>query len=133
MTELQRLLNKCQKVFNEYIRKRDLNGTDYFKCISCGGIKDKSMLNAGHYYNVGHFDGLRFDEDNCFSQCIQCNKFLHGNLIEYSKNLPLKIGAERFNLLEIKAGVYKRTGNKWSRFDIEYRIKELKLKIKALS
>jgi hypothetical protein len=132
MTPLQSLLNKCQKIFNEFIRLRDLNGTDYFKCISCGDIKDKSQLNAGHYYNVGHFDGLRFDEDNCHGQCIQCNKFLHGNLIEYSKNLPLKIGSERFNLLEIKAGVYKRSGNKWSRFDIEYRIKELKEKVNNL-
>src|SRR5665648_238230 len=130
MTELQSLLNKCQKVFNLYIRLRDLNGTDYFTCISCGQIKDKRFLHAGHYYNVGHFDGLRFDEDNCFSQCSHCNTFLHGNLIEYSKRLHLKSGSERFNLLEIKAGVYKRTGNKWSRFDIIYRIKELKEKIK---
>jgi len=132
MTELQSLLNKCQKVFNEYVRLRDLNGTDYFKCISCGQMKDKHLLHAGHYYNVGHFDGLRFDEDNCHSQCSACNTFNGGNLIEYTRNLPLKIGVERFNLLEIKAGVYKRTGNKWSRFDILYKITELKDKIKEL-
>jgi len=132
MTPLQSLLNKCQKTFNSYIRLRDLNGTDYFTCISCGQIKDKRFLHCGHYYSVGQFDGLRFDEDNAHSQCSHCNTFLGGNLIEYTKNLPLKIGAERFKLLEIKAGVYKRTGNKWSRFTIEYKMKELKQKIKEL-
>lgn len=129
---MNNLLNKCQKVFNEYIRLRDLNGTDYFKCISCGQIKSKRLLHAGHYYNVGHFAGLRFDEDNCHCQCSYCNTFLSGNLIEYSKNLPLKIGADKFKLLEIRAGVYKRTGVKWSRFDVAYRINELKHKIKEL-
>jgi hypothetical protein len=132
MTGLQSLLNKCQKIFNEFIRLRDLNGTDYFKCISCGQIKDKSQLHAGHYYNVGHFDGLRFDEDNCHGQCHHCNTYLGGNLIEYSKNLPLRIGVERFKLLEIRAGVYKRSGNKWDRFTVKYLIAEFQQKIKEL-
>lgn len=131
MTELQKLLNKCQIVFNEYIRLRDLTG-DYFKCISCGQIKDKRFLHCGHYYNVGHYNGLRFDEDNAHSQCNHCNTFLHGNLIEYRNNLIFKIGIERFNLLETRAGVYKRSGNKFTRFDILYKIEELRRKIKDL-
>lgn len=28
-------------------------------------IKDKRFIEAGHYYNVGYYPGLRFDEDNC--------------------------------------------------------------------
>lgn len=130
MTELQSLLNKCQKLFNEYIRLRDLAGCSHFRCISCGQIKDERYLHCGHYYNVGHFDGLRFDEDNAHGQCNHCNTFLHGNLIEYRKNLLMKIGAERFNLLEIRSGVYRRSGNKWNRFDLKYKIDELKKKIK---
>lgn len=89
-------------------------------------------MHCGHYYNVGHFDGLRFDEDNAHGQCNHCNTFLHGNLIEYRNNLVFKIGLERFNLLETRAGVYKRSGNKWTRFDLLYKIDELKQKIKAL-
>jgi hypothetical protein len=131
MTDLQKLLNKCQIVFNEYIRLRDLTG-DYFKCISCGQIKDKRFLHCGHYYNVGHYNGLRFDEDNAHGQCNHCNTFLHGNLIEYRNNLIFKIGIERFNLLETRAGVYKRSGNKFTRFDILYKIEELRQKIKEL-
>ena len=129
---LPNLLAKCQKVFNEYIRLRDSDDRGFFKCISCGQIKAISDMDAGHYYNVGHFGGLRFDEDNCHGQCSQCNRFLGGNLIEYTKNLPVKIGAEAFYRLEVRAGVYKRTSMKWSRFDIEYKIKEYKQKIKEI-
>jgi hypothetical protein len=90
-------------------------------------------MHCGHYYNVGQYSGLRFDEDNAHGQCNHCNTFLHGNLIEYRKNLPFKIGLEKFNLLEVKAGAYKRNGYKFSRFDLEYKIKELKDKIKQLN
>lgn len=128
---LPELIAKCQKLFNEYVRERDLTG-DYFKCISCGEIKDERFMNAGHYYNVGHFPGLRFDEDNCHGQCIRCNKFLHGNLIEYRDNLFVKIGPERFNKLKVKAGLYKRNGYKFSRFEVEEKIKELQKKLKEL-
>jgi hypothetical protein len=129
---LPQLLIKCQQVFNEYIRKRDLTG-DYFKCISCGEIKDEHLMNAGHFYNVGHYPGLRFEEDNCHGQCIGCNNFLHGNLIEYRDNLFMKIGVERFEKLKIKAGVYKRTGYKFSRYEIEEKIKYFQSKIKELN
>lgn len=131
MTELQKLKNKCQLLFNEYIRLRDLTG-DYFKCISCGEIKDKKYMDCGHYFNVGYYDSLRFEDDNAHGQCRHCNYFLRGNLLEYRKNLVFKIGLERFNLLETKAGAYKRTGHKFSRFDLIYRIDELKAKIKEL-
>ena len=129
---LPKLKAKCQFIFNEYIRKRDLADCSHFKCISCGEIKDARYIQAGHFYNVGFYDGLRFDEDNCHGQCNHCNLFLHGNLIEYRDNLLFKIGAERFESLKIRAGLYKRNGHRWSRFELEDKIKELKQKIKEL-
>ena len=131
MKSLPQLIAKCQLAFNEYVRKRDLTG-DYFKCISCGEIKDERFMHAGHFYNVGHYPGLRFEEDNCHGQCNHCNTFLHGNLIEYRDNLLFKIGAERFEALKIRAGLYKRNGYKFSRFEIVEKIAELKHKIKLI-
>lgn len=128
---LPKLIAKCQALFNEYIRKRDASG-DHFKCISCGQIKDIRYMHAGHYYSVGQYPGLRFDEDNCHGQCNYCNTFLHGNLIEYHDKLLAKIGIDRFMNLRYRAGVYKRQGYKFSRFEVEAKIKELKEKIKEL-
>jgi hypothetical protein len=126
---LPKLIAKCQVVFNEYIRLRDLSGCSHFKCISCGQIKDKRFLQAGHFYNTGQYAGLRFDYDNCHGQCNYCNTFLHGNLIEYRDNLFMKIGPGRFKALQIRALLYKRNGKKWARFEVEEKIKELKQKI----
>jgi len=128
---LPSLKRKLQILFNEFIRLRDLSG-DHFKCISCGQIKSERFMHAGHYYAVGSYEGLRFDEDNCHGQCNHCNTFLHGNLIEYRENLPERIGFARFEKLKIKAGNYKRNGYKFSRFELELLIKEYIEKIKQL-
>lgn len=130
---LPSLIKTCQILFNEYIRLRDAEGCSHFKCLACGQIKDISYAHASHFYNVGHFPGLRFEEDNCHIGCSYCNTFLHGNLIEYRDNLFMKIGADKFEKLKIKAGLYKRNGYKFSRFEIEHKIIELKIKIKELS
>ena len=130
---LPKLIAKCQVIFNEYIRLRDLAGCSHFKCISCGQIKDKRFLQAGHFYNTGQYAGLRFDEDNCHGQCNYCNTFLHGNLIDYRDNLLFKISAEKFENLKLRALYYKRVGKKFSQFEVEEKIKELKIKIKKLN
>lgn len=79
--------------FNAYIRKRD----EGKMCISCG---KHPIQHAGHFYSAGKFNVLRFNEDNVHGQCIQCNYYLHGNLINYRENLIRKIGIHKFNHLE---------------------------------
>lgn len=106
------LIRKAVLVFHAYIRERD----DGQPCISCGRY---TTLQAGHFYSGGKYPGLRFDSDNVHGQCLQCNYYLSGNLIEYQKNLRLKIGDERVEVLHFKAAQFKRTGYKWNRFFLE--------------
>jgi hypothetical protein len=83
-----------QQAFNAYIRARDTGK----QCISC----DKRLAgkyDAGHYYSVGSYPNLRFNDDNVHGQCVECNQHKHGNLIEYSLRLPLRIGADRYAIL----------------------------------
>ena len=122
---LPKLKAELQKVFNEFIRSRDLNKP----CISCGQVKE---LQAGHFYSVRNYDGLRFDEDNCHGECIRCNCFDDDHLIGYSVNLIRRIGSERFVLLQERAISYKKNGRKWSRSEIEELIRIYKEKIKEL-
>lgn len=128
---LPKLKAKAQLVFNAYIRERD-SENGYFQCISCKEFKPISSMHAGHFYNVGHYDSLRYEEDNCHGQCNHCNTFLHGNLIEYRDNLFFKIGAKRFDDLKIKAGLYKRNGYKFSRSELVEIIAFYKQKINGL-
>lgn len=99
--DLNYLENKLQDLINSIVRRRDsVNG--FFVCIACDELKPVNQLNASHYYpkEPKQYKAVRFDLDNIHGGCIRCNKYLHGNLLPYRKNLIEKIGIERFERLE---------------------------------
>jgi hypothetical protein len=89
---------ELDEVFAEYIRLRDSNG-DTFRCISCGQVKPMSQCQCGHYISRAHM-ATRFDENNCNGQCVSCNIFKSGNVVEYRFGLIDKYGEEVVNQLE---------------------------------
>lgn len=120
---LPTLLKKAQRVFNEFIRMRD---TDK-QCISC----DKySIENACHFYNAGQYSALRFNENNVNGGCIQCNKYMHGNLSEYRARLIKRIGEQKVLLLDISAKTNRV--KKWSRTELFAIIEHYKKEINKL-
>lgn len=95
------LLKAAQKQFNAYIRARDA----HLPCISCDAPPpDPSEFHggrdAGHFRSVGAASHLRFHEDNVHGQCVKCNQFLAGNVVEYRKRLVERIGLPRLEALE---------------------------------
>lgn len=109
---LPQLKKQLQTVFNAYIRKRD----EGKPCISCGKIK---TLQAGHYFSVKGYDGLRYDVDNVHGECSGCNCFDESHLIGYGENLIKRIGQEKYNRLKERAADYKKNGYKWMRYELE--------------
>jgi hypothetical protein len=107
------LLKLAEKVFNKFIRERD-SEDGWFRCISCQVPKKTEQMNAGHYMSAGHNGSVRFDEDNCWGQCIACNCHLHGNLIRYRENLIRKIGEDSVKRLESISRITK----KWDRLEL---------------
>jgi gamma-glutamylcyclotransferase (GGCT)/AIG2-like uncharacterized protein YtfP len=85
---------ELQKVFNEFIRLRDSKKP----CISCNKPLPVKY-DAGHFYSVGAYPNLRFNEDNVHGQCVECNQHKHGNLLEYAPRLNERIGFERASKL----------------------------------
>lgn len=86
-------LGLLQVVFNKYIRLRDKNRL----CISCG--KKVVDGHASHFFSVGAYPNLRFNENNVHLSCIECNLHKHGNTAEYALRLPERIGQAEFNKL----------------------------------
>jgi hypothetical protein len=83
-----------QQLVNRFVRNRDGN-----YCISCDApINGK--VDAGHLFSVGNYPSVRFDERNINSQCIRCNQYNGGSILEYRENLIKKIGQEQFNELD---------------------------------
>ena len=113
------LAKEAQVEFNKYIRLRDRHKG----CITCGKALE-GKYDAGHYYSVGSTPELRFDADNVHGQCVACNQHLHGNLIEYTERLPVRIGDKRFEQLKSRRGKAKK-------YSIE-ELKEMKAKYRRL-
>jgi hypothetical protein len=118
-------LSELQVIFNTYIRLRDKDES----CISCSTQKDVKY-DAGHFYSVGAYPNIRFNEDNCHKQCSNnCNVHLSGNVHEYRPRLIEKIGIARFNHLnKVKNEPLRITIEKIQEKKTYYRklIKELK-------
>ena len=92
---------KLDRIFSEYIRRRDAGEDGYGRCISCGKIVHWKDADCGHYINRKHL-ATRYDEQNCNLQCRSCNRFDEGNIQGYRRGLIAKIGIESVDMLEIK-------------------------------
>ena len=117
-TEQQRLKKRLQTVFNAYIRKRDSGKP----CISC--LQHKEEMDAGHFFPVKGYEGLRYDEDNVHGECARCNRFDDSHLIFYAENLKVRIGLRKFKGLKERAAEYKANGKKWSVPELKELIKK---------
>jgi len=122
ITPLPKLLKKAQEAFNAFIRERDKDKG----CISCDG----PVQEAGHYFSQGHHSALRYNEVNTNGQCTRCNKWLHGNLINYRSGLIARYGEAKVLLLESSS---KNKVKKWSRVELEAIIKLYKEEKRSLS
>jgi hypothetical protein len=116
---------ELQLIFNKFIRYRDANEP----CISCGKVKE---LQAGHYYSVKGYDGLRFDEMNVNGECSGCNCFDESHLIGYGENLKIKIGLTEYKKLCDRARQYKINGYKFTRSELMDKIDYYKYKVKLI-
>jgi hypothetical protein len=121
------LLLLAQNVFNAYIRFRDSKG-DYFICIACNERKPISQMDAGHYYSAGNHSYLRFNENNCHSECRKCNYFMSGHLLAYRENLIKKIGSFELEKLD----TWKNFSHKWDKAQLIGIIQLYREKIKQI-
>ena len=121
-------LDTLDRIFSEYIRRRDSDENGIGRCISCGKIVHWKEADAGHFVNRSHMS-LRYDEKNVNLQCRACNRFDEGNAIGYSHGLIEKYGDSVIEYLKIKKHNFCRLG----KFEIDLLKKEYKHKIKNLT
>ncbi len=113
------LKKSVQRVVNAYVRKRDAD----LPCISCQRPCEGGE--AGHFIAQGSSGHLRYNLSNIHKQCGQCNRWKHGNLLEYRIHLIDKIGSDMVEWLERN----RHETHKWTREELE----EIKVTIKLLS
>lgn len=116
---IAKLKKDLRLVLHKYIRLRDCGGSDFGTCISCGKTYPARDLDAGHFL-PSTYQSVRFEEKNIWAQCQSCNRFKHGNLVEYRANLIQKIGREAVEALEARRhDTFKQT-REWYEEKIQY-------------
>ena len=119
MKSISKLKKELDKWFSLFIRLRD--ATDHeglCQCITCGKVSHyKKGIQNGHFQSR-RFMATRYDEQNCFSQCVACNMFRGGEQFRFGLAIDSKYGEGKAEELEFLA----RTTVKFSRYDYEDKI-----------
>ena len=119
--------NKIDKVFHEYIRRRDAhNNTGNCGCVSCGKTIHFSESDAGHFISRKYLI-TRYDERNVHAQCRKCNRFEYGRQYEYSIALGQELSQE---LLQTSRSMVKFTDADWQDIfeEFNHKLNEIKKK-----
>ncbi|MDD4689055.1 MAG: recombination protein NinG [Eubacteriales bacterium] len=102
-TEIQKAKDKAWKAISRYIRHKECLETtgdvDYGICCTCGKLKHRKELQAGHYIS-GRTNSILFVEDGIHIQCVHCNMFNEGNKSEYEKYMLKRYGKEKCDRLK---------------------------------
>ena len=128
VTMTKTLISRLDKVFSKYIRLRDTDENGYFKCPTCGKIKDYGQADCSHYWSRSHYS-TRWDEENCCVECKHCNRFDSSHLHELGKYLRKKLGDRNFELLEFRHYQTEKLDN----FKLAEKIKYFQKKVVELS
>lgn len=98
-TEKQKLKDRADQIFSEYIRLKYADWKEFVACYTCGKESHyKDGMQNGHFISRGS-NVLRFSEDNCRPQCVGCNVFKNGNYIEFTRRMIDEVGIEKVDEL----------------------------------
>lgn len=117
--KLSVLKREAWKWFSLWVRKRETISAAI--CVTCGSFDYPEKMNAGHFIH-GHSKPTFFDERNVHIQCVRCNLYLSGNLVEYAVYMQKRYGWETVNeLRELSHQVIKFDRNYYEGIILKYK------------
>jgi len=124
-------LRKSDRLWTRYKRIRD-----NYTCQWCGRVyplDNCRNLGVAHFHGRGH-ENVRFDEENTLCLCnIPCHRYLDTHKTEFKEFMRQRLGQERYDLLELKAHIYKKRDDRADVMIIREMLKELEKGLFALS
>jgi len=89
-------------------------------CISCGKKDLYSRMQGGHYISR-RCRATELEINNINPQCVSCNQFLSGNVLNYRDGLIDKVGLEEVERLEDLQRAYQGSDEARERLSLEDR------------
>jgi hypothetical protein len=126
-SDRQKLINKLDTVFSEFIRLRDSDKNGICRCITSGEFFHWQSCDCGHFITRDNM-ATRYDEQNVNAQGRQDNRFLSGRQYEHGKAIDKKYGEGTADKLLAKS---RGTCN-FQDFELEAMYKYYKQAVKEL-
>ncbi len=118
---------KLDRVFSEWIRRKDADAGGTVKCVTCPRLLFWREAHAGHFIKRQH-RSVRWDERNVAPQCPADNVYKGGCQDEFAAHIIREHGHAVFDELMAR----KHEVKKYTRADLEELILEYKEKLGAL-
>lgn len=122
-----RIVARFDKVFSEYVRRKDADHRGYIQCFTCGVVKHWKEVDAGHFQTRAKYS-TRWDCDNVKPQCKGCNMTNGGQQYVFGRMLDHHHG-DGFADQVVKKSNQMR---KWSSSEMEAEILRLRELIREL-
>ena len=116
---IKTLKNKLDRIFSEYIRRRDADSNGYVACCTCGKPEHWSLVDCGHFISRAHLP-TRFEEPNAHAQCRFENRYRNGAPEEYALFIMRRYGREEYDRLR----ALKNSNIKITQADYEEKIEK---------
>ena len=98
-----KLKKNLDAIFSKYIRAfYSVNGI--CTCYTCGKQKPIKEIQNGHFIPRNILI-TRWDENNCRPQCVGCNMFGGGKILDFEDHLVKDLGREKVD--QLKASRFK--------------------------
>ena len=93
----KKLIARLDKVFSQWVRRKDADHRGYVECFTCGGVKHWKMMDAGHFQSRAKYSTRwMYDPDegmvNIMPQCRRCNAFRSGEQYIFARKLDAIYG-----------------------------------------
>ncbi len=123
------IMNTADRVYSEYIRKKEANRHGYCACVTCGVTRKwNDRMDAGHYVNRDDWP-TRFDDKNVHPQCQCCNRRNSGRRSRYAVYLKNRYGPMVLDRLDRKSRLVKQ----FTLDDLKGWVKEWKAEIDKMA
>ena len=122
----KQLIGTLDRVFSEYIRRRDADTHGLCRCITCGKQAPWKEMDAGHFFQRDR-KATRWDERNVHAQCPHCNRFRGGEQFAHGQAIDRLYGNGTAGLLKIlgqQRGI--KVSTEWLIFEIDRYRKKIK-------
>lgn len=115
---ITKVRNEVAKTFQKLVRMQAADKNGVVACVTCGRKHkwNSGLIDAGHFYSRRHL-GTLLHPRNVAPQCVHCNKYKDGELIEYTFWMQRNYTQEELDELKrLKKAGCKRT--KWELCDL---------------